>query len=175
MINKIIQKLYKVSGLLRDILDREFMSSVMEEDIERIKKLLDLGVNPDTIIWGSTALHKATMEQNIEIMEILLEKGANIDAKDDHGLGPRTTPLSNAIKYKKFRAAEFLIEKRAKRDEELRKLSESLFRKVPLGRDGRVYKIGEEKKQKVVLKLVPLGRAGYVCDDGIRDKTRKRS
>ncbi len=108
-------------------------------------------------------------EGNTEVAEFLIkEEDLNAINGDAQTLLDLVNDLeSQGRDMKKIK--DLLIEAGAKTGGELIK---SLFRKVPLGRGGRVSKIGEEKKQKVVLKLVPLGRDDYPCDGGIKENSR---
>jgi ankyrin repeat protein/L-ascorbate metabolism protein UlaG (beta-lactamase superfamily) len=58
---------------------------------------------------GRTPLHVAVMGGHKELMEYLIQEGANIDALDKDG----RTPLLNAIMFKKQELAHILVEKGA--------------------------------------------------------------
>ena len=53
---------------------------------------------------NSTALHYAAMSQSLQTVIFLLDRGANVNAKDSFG----NTPLSNAIFFKSFENADHL-------------------------------------------------------------------
>jgi len=83
-------------------------------DIKLVKKLLDDGVDvnqqfviPDGSILGATPLHNASNSK--EIAELLISKGANVNAECDRGL----TPLHEAAYIGSLSVVKLLIEKGA--------------------------------------------------------------
>ncbi len=90
MINKIIQKLYKTSGLLRNILERKLISSVEKEEIEesiltvgfdkdksnesRGRKVIDMGIESiDMGIEGKEAFDSAIKDDDFEAVKKLID------------------------------------------------------------------------------------------------------
>ncbi|XP_020220589.1 integrin-linked protein kinase 1 [Cajanus cajan] len=74
------------------------MYSAFEGDVDGIREVLESGVNVNfRDIDYRTALHVAACEGFTEVVEFLLQKGAEVDAKDRWG----STPLADAIFYKK--------------------------------------------------------------------------
>lgn len=72
---------------------RGFLSA-LEGDVDRVDRLLRKGVLVDvTDSAGYTALHYATRGGHVRVCEILLEHGANVDARTR---GMRATPLHRA-------------------------------------------------------------------------------
>ena len=59
-------------------------------------ELLQRGADPNKEkgFSGSTPLHLAVMEKNVDLVRMLLEKGAHLETKDDDG----STPLLKAVK-----------------------------------------------------------------------------
>lgn len=58
---------------------------------------------------SNTPLHFAAINGDIEIVKMLLDRGANIDAKNQYG----RTPLHNAIENKKMEITELLLNRGA--------------------------------------------------------------
>ncbi|CAG2252475.1 MYPT3 [Mytilus edulis] len=59
------------------------LESAARGDIEDVRKLLNQGVNPDvTNEDGLTALHQVNIDDNEEMLKLLLEYGANVNARD---------------------------------------------------------------------------------------------
>ena len=67
-----------------------------KEKVKAVATLLELGANPN---WkdkdGLTALHYAVLIENEEIIELLLEHNADVNAQDNEG----ETPLSSISKH----------------------------------------------------------------------------
>ncbi|CAJ2658751.1 unnamed protein product [Trifolium pratense] len=73
------------------------MYSANEGDIDGIREVLESGVSVNFIdVDGRTALHIAACQGLTHVVELLLEKGADLDPKDRWG----STPLADAIFYK---------------------------------------------------------------------------
>jgi ankyrin repeat protein len=76
--------------------------------IEHIKLLLDTGVNPDH------GIAKAALGGHVDVIKLLLEKGASVEAMADFGGAPSgNTPLHNAASQGGLKAVELLLEKGA--------------------------------------------------------------
>eukprot|EP00271_Cylindrocystis_brebissonii_P012234 TRINITY_DN30445_c0_g1_i1.p1 TRINITY_DN30445_c0_g1~~TRINITY_DN30445_c0_g1_i1.p1 ORF type:complete len:196 (-),score=32.96 TRINITY_DN30445_c0_g1_i1:41-628(-) len=82
-------------------------------DICEVVRLLNDGADANELAHGpktpgATPLHLAAGEGHVEIMDILLERGANIEARTK---GPcRWTPLHHAAKDQQRAAMRFLLE-----------------------------------------------------------------
>ncbi|KAJ4826597.1 RAC-alpha serine/threonine-protein kinase [Turnera subulata] len=64
--------------------------AVERNDLELLKRIVKYGGNvTQATSSGTTALHKAICEGNTEIVEYLLNQGADIDEPDAHGWTPR--------------------------------------------------------------------------------------
>ncbi len=61
--------------------------SIKLGDVKRIQTLLESGVDPDVSVDSDDdfPIHEATFIENIEIVRLLLDYGANIDCKDSYG------------------------------------------------------------------------------------------
>lgn len=93
-----------------------FVPSVMlleaaaRNDIEEVRRLLMLGVSPDsTNEDGLTALHQCCIDDSEEMMKLLIDFGANVNAKDSE----RWTPLHAASTCGLIHLVEYLISKGA--------------------------------------------------------------
>jgi ankyrin repeat protein len=64
-----------------------FFDAISNGDIVRVRKYLTIGVSPDTKSSdGLPALHRAVLENNLEIAYMLLNHGAKVDAGSSGGL-----------------------------------------------------------------------------------------
>ncbi|KAK4743514.1 hypothetical protein SAY87_001515 [Trapa incisa] len=82
-------------------------------DLKQVKRLLDEGMDVNISAWGPkskgvTPLHLAAEGGHLDVMDELLERGANIDARTKGACG--WTPLHCAAKERKREAVKFLIE-----------------------------------------------------------------
>lgn len=93
-----------------------FVPSVMlleaaaRNDIDEVQRLLMLGVSPDsTNEDGLTALHQCCIDDSEEMMKLLLDFGANVNAKDSE----QWTPLHAAATCGHLHLVKYLISKDA--------------------------------------------------------------
>ncbi|KAK6630921.1 hypothetical protein RUM44_003093 [Polyplax serrata] len=93
-----------------------FSNSVMlleaaaRNDIEEVKRLLMSGVDPDsTNEDGLTALHQCCIDDNEEMMKLLIDFGANVNAEDSE----KWTPLHAAATCAHLHLVCYLISKGA--------------------------------------------------------------
>ncbi|XP_015785680.1 protein phosphatase 1 regulatory subunit 16A [Tetranychus urticae] len=93
-----------------------FVPSVMlleaaaRNDVEEVRRLLMLGVSPDsTNEDGLTALHQCCIDDSEEMMKLLIEFGANINAQDSE----QWTPLHAAATCGLLHLVRYLISKGA--------------------------------------------------------------
>ncbi|KAK9277494.1 hypothetical protein L1049_007038 [Liquidambar formosana] len=82
-------------------------------NLKEVKRLLDEGLDANVAAWGPkaqgvTPLHLAAQGGHLKVMDVLLEHGANIDARTKGACG--WTPLHNAAKERKKHAVKYLIE-----------------------------------------------------------------
>ena len=90
----------------------EIHKAAYNGDIQKVRELLQKGVNPDERDWyGGTALHAAMFQKNTEIVKLLLENNFSIDA-----VGPQNgyTPLHDAVWADNIEAVKLLLDKGAK-------------------------------------------------------------
>lgn len=93
-----------------------FVSAIMlleaaaRNDIEEVRRLLSLDVSPDsTNEDGLTALHQCCIDDSEEMMKVLVEFGADVNAADSE----QWTPLHAAATCGHLHLVKFLIEKEA--------------------------------------------------------------
>ncbi|XP_043694064.1 ankyrin-3-like [Telopea speciosissima] len=82
-------------------------------NLKEVKRLLDEGMDVNVAACGPksqgvTPLHLAAHGGHLKVMDELLERGANIDARTKGACG--WTPLHNAAKERKREAIRFLVE-----------------------------------------------------------------
>lgn len=82
-------------------------------DLKQVKRLLNEGMDVNVAAWGPkskgiTPLHLAAEGGHLEVMDELLERGANIDARTKGACG--WTPLHSAAKERRREAVKFLVE-----------------------------------------------------------------
>ncbi|NKI30329.1 ankyrin repeat domain-containing protein [Croceivirga thetidis] len=74
-----------------------FCRAIMNGDTETVKKMIQLGEDINQKSLGMTPLHFAARYNKAEIMEVLLENGADLDKRCDKGYTVRKhAELSNA-------------------------------------------------------------------------------
>ena len=92
--------------------DAELLRAVDRGDLESAKKWLKKGANVNAVEknWGQTPLHKAARKGHKDIVELLIAKGANVNAADKYG----ETPLFWAARNGHKDVAELLRKHGAK-------------------------------------------------------------
>lgn len=86
------------------------LESAARNDLEDVKRLLSAGVNPDvTNEDGLTALHQCCIDDNEEMLKLLLEFGASVNARDTE----LWTPLHAAATCGHVHLCRYLIDKGA--------------------------------------------------------------
>lgn len=72
-------------------------NAICKGDVEAVKKFIEYGANVNETSNGLTPLMLAARYNNVEIINLLIEKGANLRAKDEKGFTAlRYAELSNA-------------------------------------------------------------------------------
>jgi ankyrin repeat protein len=87
----------------RHELERDFFTAVRRGKKNKVKELLEM-VNVNSEKDGITALTMVTEEGQTDIVELLLEKGANVNSKNKYG----RTALSWASKEGRTEIVELL-------------------------------------------------------------------
>ncbi len=92
----------------------EWSNAIALGDTEKVRALVKAGADVNATINDndSTALHVAVMLDQAEMVEILLDANADIDAATDLGV----TPLLAAVTFKQEDIAELLIKRGANVD-----------------------------------------------------------
>ena len=97
--------------------DQDIFTACEKGNVKIVEHLLrkDPGVVRARDQWHSTALHRAAFGGNTQIVELLLNAGADIDAESQHGL----TPLFSAVHNAQVQVVRLLIARGAKVDPKL--------------------------------------------------------
>ncbi|XP_023246581.1 protein phosphatase 1 regulatory subunit 16A isoform X2 [Copidosoma floridanum] len=86
------------------------LEAAARNDIDEVRRLLKKGVNPDsTNEDGLTALHQCCIDDNEEMMKLLVEFGADVNAEDSE----KWTPLHAAATCGHLHLVRYLIAKGA--------------------------------------------------------------
>lgn len=92
------------------VLSQEMVKAIVQGNPVEVKQLLDKGEAVDATQNGQTALHFAAMNGRIDIISILIARGAKVDIQDDQGV----TPLMLAASTGKLDAIQTLLAQGAK-------------------------------------------------------------
>lgn len=92
------------------VLSQEMVKAIVQGNPSEVKTLLDKGETVEATQNGQTALHFAAMNGKIDIISILIARGAKIDIQDDQGV----TPLMLAASQGKLDAVQTLLAQGAK-------------------------------------------------------------
>lgn len=88
----------------------ELLSAISESDVDRVKALLDQGIDPNILASnGNTPLIEALLNANDEIVQALINKGADINLVSRDG----TPPLLIAILADAPNLVEYLLRRNA--------------------------------------------------------------
>lgn len=118
--------------------------AIWNKQYDLVKVLLDSGVHPDCIISrDGCCLHVAAMSGSTEIVNLLLSRGASVDAKYNRF---QRTPLSYAAAHGMYEVAKMLLDKGAYPD------SADYFGSTPLA-------YAAENGKEEVLKLLLTAQA----------------
>jgi ankyrin repeat protein len=83
------------------------LEAAARNDYDEVKRLLSLGVSPDSVNHdGLTALHQCCIDASEPMMNLLLEYGANVDARDTE----KWTPLHAACTCGHLNLVKILVE-----------------------------------------------------------------
>ncbi|KAJ3360733.1 hypothetical protein GGF31_002769 [Allomyces arbusculus] len=91
-------------------LDKELLTGAVDNDaINTARFLLDHGANPNAHVERMFPLHLAVRRQNMAMLKLLLDRGADPDVRAQSG----ATPLMHAIMSKQLDFAAVLLERGA--------------------------------------------------------------
>lgn len=94
--------------------DEQLHKAAYYGDIEMVKSLLKEQPDPDERdSFGGTALHAAMFQNNLEIVELLIDAGLDVNAQ---GISNGYTPLHDAVWNNNLGAAKLLVQNGAKID-----------------------------------------------------------
>jgi len=103
VLSAVLETIILIVGELKTVMWMPLMSAAYGDSVKTVRFLLKRGVTVDYGSWdGSTALHHAVKFGSIELVTLLLEHGADPEAKDRDGL----TPLAWARKDQSDNLAE---------------------------------------------------------------------
>ncbi len=91
-------------------LSQDMVKAIVQGKPTEVKELLDKGETVDAKQNGQTGLHFAAMNGKVDIITVLIARGAKVDAQDDQGI----TPLMLAAKDGQLDAVKALIAQGAK-------------------------------------------------------------
>lgn len=88
-------------------LDKELHEAIEMQDLPAAETLLNQGANPNATdpMWYMPALQAAARRDNVELVQLLLDRGARIDAEGGH----HGSALLGAAQYGKLEIVELLI------------------------------------------------------------------
>eukprot|EP01127_Copromyxa_protea_P010677 TRINITY_DN2616_c0_g1_i2.p1 TRINITY_DN2616_c0_g1~~TRINITY_DN2616_c0_g1_i2.p1 ORF type:complete len:183 (-),score=47.50 TRINITY_DN2616_c0_g1_i2:59-607(-) len=90
---------------MASVTEFDLRSACREGNVELVKKCLSSGVNPNATAYGIAALHFAAKEGQTEIIQLLIDAGAKVNALD----GIFWSSLDHAIEYRKYEAIKVLL------------------------------------------------------------------
>jgi len=128
-----------IDFLLENGVEKDVYLAAGLGDLETLKELLQDEENINSIrntdpskpyLRGTTLLHLATSRDSVDVVEFLLEKGAEVDIRDGDGY----TPLHDAAGQNALKVAQLLIEQGATVDALCQDSSTPLHRASACGR-----------------------------------------
>lgn len=139
------------------------LDEALLRDNEPIAKLLVEALDPDTRDRsGQTLLHRAIRRRNVKMVKLLIEHGADVNAKDAQG----DTPLDVAVNYiRNKEIVDLLMSKGAQKTKDLKPPTEPIISEEQLLQEIRNLDVGsEEINKKSILDRTRLhwaARYGY--------------
>ena len=97
---------------IEDIHEKEFLTAAYRGNIEKVKALLEKGVNINAIDMDEdqdTALHYAAWKGHADIVKLLIDEKADINVLDRSGM----TPLHFAVRIRRNQIIEMLLDANA--------------------------------------------------------------
>lgn len=95
---------------MSDLSEQERLHDAAQSgDIEEVKRLLDEGRQPNEFDdLGKTPLHYATEGRHLDVMKLLIDSGASVNAHDERVIG--NTPLGEVAGSCSYEVAKLLID-----------------------------------------------------------------
>ena len=84
-------------------------AAVEMANVEVVRALLDAGAEPDGVTNGESALWRAALGDRLEVAQLLLQRGANVDLGNRDGM----TPALAAVTAGNYNMALFLLQRGA--------------------------------------------------------------
>lgn len=96
---EIPSKVCKTADTVVETVDiSSFCKAIMEGDYDTVKRLIDLGEDINQKSLGMTPAMFAARYNKAEILQLLIEKGADLNAKSNQGFSAKKyAELSNAV------------------------------------------------------------------------------
>lgn len=91
-------------------ISQDMVRAIVQDKPSDVKTLLDQGEPLDAKQNGQTALHIAAMNGKVDVLTVLIARGANVNLQDDNGI----TPLMLAARDGRVEAVQALIAQGAK-------------------------------------------------------------
>lgn len=136
-----------------EALTEALVKAATEGDLTAVQAALDQGADPNALHNYDTALHNAAMNGHLPVVQLLLQRGANIEQK----AGADMTALMVAVLHGQIAVANFLLSQKAQISYDL---ISSLAMKVSILQEnagnGLVTQEGADAWQGVLDKLAQL-------------------
>ena len=87
-------------------LEKMMLEGIKQNDLKKVAWALNLGLDINTLLDGFTPLHLAAYGDNMELAKLLIDSGADLEAKNENG----ETPLHLAAWGDNIEIAKFLID-----------------------------------------------------------------
>jgi len=108
---KVLELLKPICSFTTATNEGQLINAIANNNIERVKQLLSEGANPDAVVNGNTPLMLAAKVGDIEVVKLLVGKGASVD---NNALNSeRRTPLMVAINSDSADVVSYLLAKGA--------------------------------------------------------------
>jgi ankyrin repeat protein len=122
------QRIYNTTNTEQNSLYQEFFNAIKNNDLEKVKHYLSLGVNINATFNGSSPLISAIENKHQDIAIYLINQGADVNLTDYLG----TSPLKHVSMCGNGVLADLLIQKGAKVDEHIEDAKSYLEKSTPL-------------------------------------------
>lgn len=102
------KKLINLLNFILETLHKEILWAANEGKADLVESILmrDITTKDSVDDDGYTPLHRAAYTNNVDIAKILIQHGANVNAKTEFGW----TPLHSAVKWSNAECAAFLLQ-----------------------------------------------------------------
>ena len=111
IISSTLPSLLGMKNSKEDALLNKLCMAIADEDLERVRYLIDPRLVNQPTLCRSTLLNLACMSQNMEIVQLLIEKGADVNQHDQ--CDEKNTPLTIACEHANIEIVKLLINNKA--------------------------------------------------------------